>query len=340
MKTEDLNYTLPDELIAQKPAAKRDESRLLVVHRDSGRFEEDQFSNIGAYLNSGDSLVLNETKVIRARMKGVKKTGGHVEIFLLHETEPGIWDALVRPSARVKPGTFVSVGDVLHVQVNEVLPDGRRRIRFEENNVLQRLEDAGEIPLPPYIHRKEEVQVDSERYQTVYAHNPGAVAAPTAGLHFTPEVFENLEAKGIQRSYLTLHVGYGTFKPIQVPDLANHVVDSEEYYFSENAAGKLNAARNAGGRVVSVGTTSTRVLETRFIDGKFVAGDGSTNCYIYPPYTFRGVDVLLTNFHLPKSSLLALVCAFGGKDLMLKAYDYAVENKFRFYSYGDAMLIL
>jgi S-adenosylmethionine:tRNA ribosyltransferase-isomerase len=340
MKTEDLNYDLPEELIAQEPATKRDDSRLLVVHRDTRQIDEDVFSNVGAYLNPGDALVLNETKVIRARMKGAKKTGGHVEIFLLHETDPGVWEALVRPSARVKPGTIVAIGDALHVQVNEILPDGRRRIRFEENNVLQRLEDAGEIPLPPYIHRNGEVPSDSERYQTVYAHNPGAVAAPTAGLHFTPELFDTLEAKQIQRSFLTLHVGYGTFKPIQVPDLANHAVDPEEFYFPETTANTLNAARDQGGRIVSVGTTSTRVLETRFIDGKFVHGEGSTNCYIYPPYTFRGVDVLLTNFHLPKSSLLALVSAFGGKELIQEAYQYAVENKFRFYSYGDAMLIL
>jgi S-adenosylmethionine:tRNA ribosyltransferase-isomerase len=340
MKTEDLNYALPEELIAQEPAPNRDDSRLMVVRRDTGQIEETVFSNVGDYLNAGDNLVLNETKVIRARMKGVKKTGGHVEIFLLHETEPGVWDALVRPSSRVKPGTHVAIGDLLHVQVNDRLPDGRRRIRFEENNVLQKLEDAGEIPLPPYIHRKKEVPVDAKRYQTVYAHNPGAVAAPTAGLHFTPELFESLEAKGIRRSYLTLHVGYGTFKPIQVPDLSNHAVDSEEFLFPETTANELNATREAGGRIVSVGTTSTRVLESRFIDGRFVAGEGDTNCYIYPPYTFRGVDVLLTNFHLPKSSLLALVCAFGGIELIQEAYDYAVENKFRFYSYGDAMLIL
>ena len=340
MKTEDLNYVLPEQLIAQEPSTNRDESRLLIVHRDTGRLEEDVFSNVGAYLNAGDALVLNETKVIRARLKGLKKTGGQVEIFLLHETKQGTWEALVRPSSRVKPGTYVSIGDLLHAQVNDILPDGRRLVKFEENDVLRRLEDAGEIPLPPYIHRKEDVPGDSERYQTVYAHNLGAVAAPTAGLHFTPQLLESLEAKGIQRSYLTLHVGYGTFKPIQASDLANHSVDPEDFMFPENTADELNRVREKGGRIISVGTTSTRVLETRFIDGKFVPGEGETNCYIYPPYTFRGVDVLLTNFHLPKSSLLALVCAFGGKELILEAYRYAVENKFRFYSYGDAMLIL
>ena len=341
MKTDILDYSLPSKCIAQYPVEKRDASRLLVVDRQAGTFKEDEFAHIGQYLNPGDSLVLNDTRVIRARLQGHKPTGGKVEIFLLHEISPGEWEALVRPSARIKSGTIISIGnDSLHAVVNDPLPGGRRSVHFEESNVIARLEEAGEIPLPPYIHREDREPIDAERYQTVYAEHPGAVAAPTAGLHFTPELLDSLEHKGIHRTSLTLHVGYGTFKPVQVDRLEDHTVDPEDFDFPESTADLLNETRTAGHRVVAVGTTSTRVLETQFVDGAFRPGHGITKCYIFPPYPFRAVDTLITNFHLPKSSLLALVCAFGGTELILEAYRHAAKNDFRFYSYGDAMLVL
>ena len=340
MNTEELNYTLPEELIAQHPVENRSESRLLIVDRANGTFSEDTFSNIGHYLNPGDAMVVNDTRVIRARLKAHKPTGGKVELFLLREWAPGEWEALVRPSARVKPGSTVFIGDTVKATIEEHLSNGRRRVCFEDKDVLATLQAVGEIPLPPYIARKTTNVLDAERYQTVYADKHGAVAAPTAGLHFTPELLESLADQGIHQTKLTLHVGYGTFKPIQVDSLEEHVVDPEEFYFTDESAQLLNDTRACGQKIISVGTTSTRVLETQYRDGAFQAGEGMTNCYIYPPYEFSGVDTLITNFHLPKSSLLALVCAFGGTQLIQAAYTHAVEQKFRFYSYGDAMLIL
>jgi S-adenosylmethionine:tRNA ribosyltransferase-isomerase len=339
MKTSDLHYTLPSKLIAQHPCEQRDASRLLVVDRASGTLQEDVYSNVAQYLRRGDCMVLNNTRVIRARLHGRKATGGRVEIFLLHETGPAEWTALVRPSAKVKPGTEVGLTGGHSVRVEERLPEGRRRVCFSEADVLRLLEEVGEIPLPPYIHREGQDPSDLRRYQTVFAAQPGAVAAPTAGLHFTEEVFQNLDAAGVCRSFLTLHVGYGTFKPITVERLEDHQVASEDFHFPEDTADALNQCRGDGGRVVAVGTTATRVLETQFQAGQFHAGEGETNAYIYPPYTFGGVDLLQTNFHLPQSSLLALVCAFGGRDLILEAYHHAIEKGFRFYSYGDVMLI-
>ena len=340
MHTEELNYSLPDELIAQHPVKNRSESRLLVVNRQAGTLTEDVFSNIGTYLNPGDAMVVNDTRVIKARLKAEKPTGGKVELFLLREMAPGDWEALVRPSARVKPGSMVLVGGQVEARIEEPLPNGRRRVCFKDPDVLATLQKVGEIPLPPYIARKATNVLDAERYQTVYADKHGAVAAPTAGLHFTPELLDSLAEQGVNSTKLTLHVGYGTFKPIQVDSLEEHVVDPEEFYFSQECADLLNTTRVNGHRVVSVGTTSTRVLETQFREGAYQVGEGMTNCYIYPPYEFSGVDILVTNFHLPKSSLLALVFAFGGSELMKAAYAHAVENKFRFYSYGDAMIIL
>jgi len=340
MKTDELNYDLPDELIAQHPAAQRDESRMLVLARASQSIRIDRFSNLPDYLDCGDRLVVNDTKVIRARLSAVKDSGGKLEIFLLKALSPLDWSALVRPSARVKPGTVVTVTGGVRVAVLEPLPEGRRRVRFEVEDVLDVLERAGAIPLPPYIRRESPEDADLTRYQTIYAQRPGAVAAPTAGLHFTPAVVAALEAKGILRSSLTLHVGYGTFRPIQAEDLADHRVDGEEFDFSGETAELLNHTRSQGRRVVAVGTTSARVLETQFEDGHFVPGSGETHTYIYPPYQFRGVDALQTNFHLPKSSLLALVCAFAGTEFVLEAYRTAVREKFRFYSYGDVMLIV
>ncbi len=340
MLTSDLDYDLPGRLIAQHPAARRDESRLLVVNRATGDFRADVFRNLGAYLRAGDCLVLNDTRVIRARLNAQKTSGGRIEIFLLRELKPGEWEALVRPSARVKPGATVLVGNRIEASVEEALPGGARRVCFAVPDVITALEAVGEIPLPPYIHRDKPEAVDAERYQTVFARTPGAVAAPTAGLHFTPELLTSLEHAGVSRATLTLHVGYGTFKPIQVDQLEDHSVDGEDFDLPIETADRLNATRASGGRVVAVGTTATRVLESQYRDGASRAGHGMTQLYIHPPYTFRAVDALITNFHLPRSSLLALVYAFAGTDLARAAYRYAVEQEFRFYSYGDAMLIV
>ncbi len=339
MKSSELEYTLPETLIAQRPIEPRDAARMLVVDRGGEGFAEDTFANLPKYLRAGDCVVLNDTRVIRARLLGQKATGGRVEIFLLREESPTSWVALVRPSAKVKPGTRVAVG-ARSVIVEEVLDEGRRRVRFETPDVLEFLEAEGIIPLPPYIHRDTPEAGDLRRYQTVYADRPGAVAAPTAGLHYTDQVFDALQAKGVGVARLTLHVGYGTFKPLTAETLEDHYVDPEWFEFPEATAAQLNAAREAGGRVVSVGTTSTRVLETQCRSGRFEAGNGWTDTYIYPPYEFRGVDALQTNFHLPKSSLLALVCAFAGTERTLAAYRHAVAERYRFYSYGDVMLIV
>jgi len=340
MHVDDLHYELPEALIAQTPCPNRDQSRLLVINRADGSITEEIFSHLPNYLRPGDCLALNDTRVIRARLHGAKATGGKVEIFLLHEEHPGEWTALVRPSAKVKPGTAVHLAGGVVATVGAVLPEGRRMVRFDTPDVIETLEQIGELPLPPYIHRDTQVDSDLTRYQTVYAAQHGAVAAPTAGLHFTPEVFAALDAKGVDRAAITLHVGYGTFKPITAETLEEHYVDPEDFFVSEEAAATLNATRAKGGRVIAVGTTATRTLETQFREGTFHGGEGRTDKYIYPPYEFGGVDVLQTNFHLPKSSLLALVFAFAGRDLIMEAYQYAIREKFRFYSYGDVMLIL
>ena len=340
MKTADLDYELPEDLIAQEPCEPRDMARMMVIDRARGTIDIDVFHNLPAYLDAGDCLVLNDTRVIRARLFGRKRTGGRVEVFLLRESAPGEWEALVRPSAKVKPGTPVQFAEGVEARVADVLPGGRRLVRFNRPDVLPVLETMGVIPLPPYIHRETPDERDAERYQTVYAQAPGAVAAPTAGLHFTPRVFEALEAKGVKQTRLTLHVGYGTFRPIQSDAVADHRLEAEEYEFPEETAELLNATRAQGGRVVAVGTTSTRVLETQAQNSRFQAGHGQTAHYIHPPYEFHGVDVLQTNFHLPRSSLLALVCAFAGRELVFEAYERAVRERFRFYSYGDVMLIL
>lgn len=339
MHISELDYELPEERIAQQPCEQRDASRLMVIDRAERTIRTDVFRNVSAYLRAGDCLVLNQTRVIRARLHGRKLSGGAVEIFLLHEESPGCWEALVRPSARVKPGAAVVVAGALRAVVEDVLHEGKRRVRFETENVLGALEEVGEIPLPPYIHRDSPDAHDLTRYQTIYAAAPGAVAAPTAGLHFTDEVFKSLDAAGVRRVSLTLHVGYGTFKPIQAETVQAHTLDPEDFVFPAETAAALNETRANGGRVVAIGTTATRVLETQFVDGAFREGSGATNAFIYPPYTFRGVDMLQTNFHLPRSSLLALVYAFGGTELLRAAYRRAIDEQFRFYSYGDVMLI-
>jgi S-adenosylmethionine:tRNA ribosyltransferase-isomerase len=340
MDITDLDYELPESLIAQHPAEQRDKSRLLVVNRADGSMTDAHFHDLPRFLQTDDRLVLNNTKVIHARLHARKGTGGKVELFLLHAREDGAWEALVRPSARVKPGTVVSIGDALKAEVADVLENGRRLVRFDRTDVLRVLEEAGEVPLPPYIRRDDEEASDRTRYQTVYAAQPGAVAAPTAGLHFTDGVFSALEAKGIARSTITLHVGYGTFKPVTVNRVEEHELDPEEFHVSDEAAKAINTTRADGGRIVAVGTTATRVLESQCVDGVVQAGDGRTGHYIYPPYEWRAVEALVTNFHLPRSSLFALVQAFAGKELAHEMYRHAIVERYRFYSYGDATLIL
>ncbi|GMV98881.1 MAG: S-adenosylmethionine:tRNA ribosyltransferase-isomerase [Candidatus Hydrogenedentota bacterium] len=340
MRASELDYTLPDDLIAQQPAQKRDASRLLVVNRATGTLHSDVYANVANHLRAGDCLVLNKSKVIRARLHGRKETGGRVEIFLLRELSRGEWECLMRPSAKIKEGSVIHVSETVKAVAGTVLSEGKRVVRFDPPDVLAVLEREGEMPLPPYIRRDSPDPTDLTRYQTIYAESPGSVAAPTAGLHFTPEVFAALDTAGIQRTELTLHVGYGTFKPIQAEDLRNHTLDGEDYEFSPEAAERLNLTRTRGGRVIAVGTTATRVLESQCQNGSFHPGNGTTRLFIYPPYTFQAVDVLQTNFHLPRSSLLALVCAFAGTELTMEAYRYAVRERFRFYSYGDVMLIL
>jgi S-adenosylmethionine:tRNA ribosyltransferase-isomerase len=300
----------------------------------------DVFRNIASYFEAGDCLVMNDTQVIRARLHGRKPTGARVEIFLLREIEAGLWTALVKPSARLKPGTRVHLREGIAATVGEILSEGRRKVYFDTPDVLRILEQVGEIPLPPYIVRKHPDDADLMRYQTVYARSPGAVAAPTAGLHFTTETLESLSRARIRRATITLHVGYATFRPIVAGDLENHQVEAEDFECSAETARLLNRVRAHGRRIVAVGTTSARVLETQFRGGAYHAGAGRTDLYIYPPYTFKGVDALQTNFHLPRSSLLALVCAFAGRDLIFEAYQFAIREGLRFYSYGDTMLIL
>jgi len=325
MKTSELDYSLPEELIAQHPCDRRDESRLLVLDRGDHSMNVDVFRNLSHYLRAGDCFVFNATRVIPSRPRGRKSTGGHVEVFLLHETAPGEWDALVRPSSKVKPGTVVHITPGIEAMVGKRLPGGRRHVSFAQPHVLAMLEPEAS---------------DLTRYQTIYASAPGAVAAPTAGLHYTDELFRELDEKGVKRAFLTLHVGYGTFRPIQTERLEDHHLEPEQFSLQEATARALNDIREAGGRIVAAGTTVTRVLETQYHDGAFVAGGGETSRYIYPPYEFQAVDMLQTNFHLPRSSLLALVCAFGGLEFVLEAYRFAVQESFRFYSYGDTMLIL
>ncbi|MBI4557603.1 MAG: tRNA preQ1(34) S-adenosylmethionine ribosyltransferase-isomerase QueA [Candidatus Hydrogenedentes bacterium] len=341
MLTSELDYELPAERIAQHPVEQRDQSRLMVLDRQPRTIRTGVFRELATHLRAGDCLVLNDTRVIRARLRGFKlATRGKVELLLLREMAPGEWDVLVRPSRQVRPGTAVQLSGGVRATIEDILPGGHRRVVFEKPNVLELLEEAGEVPLPPYIHRDRPDDADRTRYQTIYARVPGAVAAPTAGLHFTEEVFASLTQAGIATSYLTLHVGYGTFRPIKTDRLEDHVVESEEFDLPEGTAERLNQTRAGGGRVVAVGTTAARVLETRFRNHSYQPGRGSTDRYMYPPYAFHAVDALVTNFHLPRSSLLALVCAFAGRGFILEAYRMAIRERYRFYSYGDAMLIL
>ena len=341
MKTSDFNYDLPEELIAQTPAEPRDHSRLLVYHRSSGQTEHKHFYDIIDYLNPGDALVINETKVIPARLLGVKEdTGVPVEVLLLRRRDTTDWEALVRPGRRLRPGTFCSFGDgMLRCEVLDNVEEiGGRIVRFHFDGVFEEILDRlGEMPLPPCIHEKLQ---DASRYQTVYAKQEGSAAAPTAGLHFTPELLERIKAKGITVVPVLLHVGLGTFRPVKVENAEEHVMHSEFCQVTEEAAETLNRIRREGGRIVCVGTTSVRTLETMATeDGIVHPGARDTAIFIYPGVKIKAVDALITNFHLPQSTLLMLVSALTGREEALRVYREAVQERYRFFSFGDAMFI-
>ena len=344
MHLTDFDYELPEELIAQHPLPERDASRMLVLNRESGTFEDRQFLALPNYLHPGDCLVLNNTKVFPARLLGRRKpTGGSIEILLLSEIKPFTWQVLARPGRRLRAGTEIEFGQSkLTATVVAENQDGTRAIEFDpRDDLLKVIEEIGETPLPPYIKRDSGAAIeDRDRYQTVYAQQTGAIAAPTAGLHFTPQVLEELKEKQIRVAEVTLHVGYGTFEPVRVDEVAEHRVLAERFTIPQEAAKAINECRDAGGRLVAVGTTTTRALESSVSEsGVIRAASGLADLTITPGYRFRAVDVLLTNFHLPRSSLLLLVSAFAGNPLVLEAYRHAVRERYRFYSYGDCMLI-
>ncbi len=340
MNIEEYNYDLPQEFIAQTPLKVRSDSKLLVLDKDNGNIEENIFKNIGDYLHAGDVLVLNDTKVIPARLIGEKiDTKAVIELLLLKNLEGDKWECLARPGKRLHVDTVISFGDgSLKAKIIEKKDEGILIAELIYDGILMEiLERLGTMPLPPYIHEK---LVDQSRYQTVYAKNVGSAAAPTAGLHFTKELLEELASKGVEIEYVTLHVGLGTFRPVEVDDITKHHMHSEYYVMNESVANNLNKAKSEGRNIIAVGTTSTRVLET--IAGKygmFKACSGDTDIFIYPGYEFKGIDGLITNFHLPKSTLLMLVSAFSRKEFIFNAYEYAKNHQFRFFSFGDAMLI-
>jgi S-adenosylmethionine:tRNA ribosyltransferase-isomerase len=339
------DYELPPELIAQQPLPERGASRLLVVDRATQTWTDSQFALLPEYLRPNDALVLNNTRVFPARLAGERTpSGGAVELLLIREVASNVWEALARPARRLRKGARIVFGESrLQAEVVELLSHGMRLVKFESTELLDHVIDAlGETPLPPYIKRETgAVANDKERYQTVYASQRGAIAAPTAGLHFTPSRLQDIKGRGVRVAEITLHVGYGTFEPVRVDDVSHHRVAPEWSSITNEAAGVINETRRSGGRIVSVGTTTTRSLES-FItpDGRIEAGSRLADLTIVPGYKFRAVDALLTNFHLPRSSLLMLVSAFAGRDLILGAYRHAVRDGYRFYSYGDCMLIL
>ncbi|EGG39658.1 MULTISPECIES: tRNA preQ1(34) S-adenosylmethionine ribosyltransferase-isomerase QueA [Streptococcus] len=341
MNTADFDFDLPEELIAQTPLEKRDASRLLVVDKETGAFSDQHFDQIIDQLQPGDALVMNNTRVLPARLYGIKpETGGHVELLLLKNTQGDDWEVLAKPAKRLRVGAQISFGDGrLTATVVEELDHGGRIVRFAYEGIfLEVLESLGEMPLPPYIHEK---LADRERYQTVYAKENGSAAAPTAGLHFTEELLEQIAAKGVKLVYLTLHVGLGTFRPVSVDSLDDHEMHSEFYSLSEEAAQTLRQVKANGGRVIAVGTTSIRTLETigSKFQGQIQADSGWTNIFIKPGYDWKVVDAFSTNFHLPKSTLVMLVSAFAGRSLTLEAYEHAIAERYRFFSFGDAMFI-
>lgn len=345
MKLSEFDYELPEELIAQFPAQKRDFSRLLVLDKNSGNLEHKHFYDIVDYFDENDVLVLNNTRVIPARLFAHRQTGAHIEIFLLKEIKKNFWEVLLRPAKRVKNGDVLNVSPELTVEVVEKYDAGKALVKLVyEGDVFEVLDRVGKIPLPPYIERKmsdEQLEkLDYERYQTVYAKNKGSVAAPTAGLHFTEEILEKLKNKGVQVCYVTLNVGLGTFKPVNAENIEDHKMDNETFEISQQAAEIISAGMKSGKRIVAVGTTSTRTLETTFQKyGEIKAVKDSSEMFIYPGYEFKVVDALITNFHLPKSTLIMLVSALAGKDKIFAAYKSAIDNKYRFYSYGDCMFI-
>ena len=349
MKITDFDYNLPEELIAQKPADKRDSSRLLVVHRDSGKIEHKHFYDIINYLNPGDLMVLNNSKVLPARLFGEKEgTGAKVEFLLIKRIEGDRWETMVRPGRRLKPGDSVMFcqSPLLRADIVDYGADGTRIVEFEYEGIfMERLEEVGSMPLPPYIERSSE-EDDKDRYQTVYCKDEGSVAAPTAGLHFTEELLAKAQEKGVELAYVTLHVGIGTFRPVKVERVEDHSMHFEEYHISEESARAINRAKAEGRRIISVGTTSTRTVESAaYYDEErgcmqVKEGSGSTGIFIYPGYEFKIIDSLITNFHLPESTLIMLVSAFCGYDKTMKAYKTAVDEKYRFFSFGDAMMIV
>ena len=340
VKTSDFYYDLPQELIAQDPLADRSSSRLMVLNRKDGSISHHIFKEIIDYLNPGDCLVINNTKVIPARLYGVKEdTGAHIELLLLKRKEGDIWETLVKPGKKARKGTWIVFGDGrLKAEVVDVIEEGNRLVHFEYEGIFEEVLDAlGEMPLPPYITHKLE---DKNRYQTVYAKYEGSAAAPTAGLHFTKELLADIQAKGVKIANITLHVGLGTFRPVKVEDVTQHHMHSEFYMIDKEAADTINETKKNGGRIISVGTTSTRTLETVADENGYVREtSGWTQIFIYPGYHFKCIDALITNFHLPESTLLMLVSALASKDMILHAYEIAVKEKYRFFSFGDAMLI-
>ena len=339
MKTDDFDYYLPEELIAQHPAEKRDHARLLVLDRETGEVSDKYFYDIIDYLNPGDVLVMNDTRVIPARLFGHREDKEEsIEVFLLHNTEGKTWECLVRPGKKMKIGTKVIFSNELSGIVKDIKEDGNRIIEFSYEGIFNEILDKlGNVPLPPYI--KEELK-EAEEYQTVYSKNPGSVAAPTAGLHFTKDLLNQIEEKGIKLAYLTLDVGLGTFRPVSVEDVNDHKMHSEFYTLSQETADIINEARESGHRVIATGTTSIRTLESVYKKcGKITEDSGWTDIFIYPGFEYKVVDAFITNFHLPKSTLVMLVAAFTSREMILDTYKYAVDNKYRFFSFGDAMFI-
>lgn len=340
LKTKDFYYELPPELIAQEPLSDRSASRLMVLDKETGSVEHKHFYDIIDYLNEGDTLILNDTKVLPARLYGVKEgTGGAIEFLLLHKHTLDTWEVILRPGKKAKKGArFLFGNGELKAEILDIVNEGNRLVRFEYEGVFEEVLDRlGEMPLPPYITKKLE---DKDRYQTVYAKNPGSAAAPTAGLHFTPELLDRIKAKGINIGYVTLHVGLGTFRPVKAEEVTEHKMHSEFYILPEETAELVNKTKEKGKRVVSVGTTATRVLETAGMNGMPLKSQtGWTDIFIYPGKEFHVIDALITNFHLPESTLIMLVSALAGRENVLNAYRVAVENKYRFFSFGDAMFL-
>ena len=341
MLVSEFDYDLPEELIAQTPLADRPSSRLLVLDKMSGEITHKRFRDILSYINPGDCLVLNDTKVIPARLFGQREdTGAPVEFLLLAQKENDVWDVILKPGRKCRPGHTISFGDGrLKAKILEITEGGNRLVKFYYNGIFNEiLSELGETPLPPYIHEKLE---DPDRYQTVYAKHEGSAAAPTAGLHFNKEMLDALTVKGVKQAFVTLHVGLGTFRPVKVDKVTDHLMHSEYYHVTNETAEIINTTKQSGGKIICVGTTSTRVVESLAdSSGLISAGSGNTSIFIYPGYKFRCLDGLITNFHLPKSTLLMLVSALAGKEHILAAYHEAVKNQYRFFSFGDAMLIL